>query len=125
MKTKISKARVSVKARFKSEGSVLAETVQARGVGFETKLELESEEPPERVAAVVRNAENGCYVLQSILHPVPVEHGLQEESGLRPNWSLSPRSPRSGLPQWYEMPKMGATSCSPSSTQCQWSARSH
>jgi organic hydroperoxide reductase OsmC/OhrA len=73
MKTKISKARVSVKARFKSEGSVLAETVQARGVGIETKLELESEEPPERVAAVVRNAENGCYVLQSILHPVPVE----------------------------------------------------
>ncbi len=73
MKTKINKARVVVKAKFKSEGSVLAETVQARGVGFETRLELESPEPAERVAAVVRNAENGCYVLQSILHPVPVE----------------------------------------------------
>jgi hypothetical protein len=73
MKTKIGKARVSVKARFKSEGSVLAETVQARGLGFETRLELESGEPPERVAAVVRNAENGCYVMQTILHPVPVE----------------------------------------------------
>ena len=45
MKTKISKARVFVKARFKSEGSVLAETVKAMGVGFETRLELESEEP--------------------------------------------------------------------------------
>jgi len=73
MKTKIGKARVFVKAKFKSEGSVLAETVQARGLGFETRLELESEEPPERVAAVVRNAENGCYVMQTILHPVPVE----------------------------------------------------
>lgn len=73
MKIKIGKARVAVKARFKSEGSVLAETVQARGLGFETRLELESEEPPERVAAVVRNAENGCYVMQSIIHPVPVE----------------------------------------------------
>ncbi|TAJ96941.1 hypothetical protein EPO44_12925 [bacterium] len=73
MKTKIDKARVFVKAKFKSEGSVLAETVQARGLGFETRLELESEEPPERVAAVVRNAENGCYVMQTILHPVPVE----------------------------------------------------
>ena len=73
MKTKINKARVFVNAKFKSEGSVLAETVQARGLGFETRLELDSQEPPERVAAVVRNAENGCYVLQSILHPVPVE----------------------------------------------------
>lgn len=73
MKTKIDKGRVLVTAKFKSEGSVLAETVQARGLGFETRLELESDEPPERVAAVVRNAENGCYVLQSILHPVPVE----------------------------------------------------
>jgi len=73
MKAKIDKARVFVKARFKSEGSVLAETVQARGLGFETRLELESKEPIERVAAVVRNAENGCYVLQSLLHPVPVE----------------------------------------------------
>jgi len=73
MKIKIDKARVFVKARFKSEGSVLAETVQARGLGFETRVELESQEPADRVAAVVRNAENGCYVLQSILHPVPVE----------------------------------------------------
>ncbi len=73
MKTKIDKGRVFVKAKFKSEGSVLAETVQARGLGFETRLELESQEPADRVAAVVRNAENGCYVLQSILHPVPVE----------------------------------------------------
>lgn len=73
MKTKISKARVFVKAKFKSEGSVLAETVKAQGLGFETRLEIDSQEPAERVAAVVRNAENGCYVLQSLLHPVPVE----------------------------------------------------
>jgi len=73
MKTKISKARVFVKAKFKSEGSVLAETVQAGSLGFETRLEVESDEPAERVAAVVRNAENGCYVLQTILRPVPVE----------------------------------------------------
>jgi hypothetical protein len=73
MKTKIDKARIFVKAKLKSEGSVLAETVKAQGLGFETRLELESKEPPARVAAVVRNAENGCYVLQSLLNPVPVE----------------------------------------------------
>ena len=73
MKTHITKAKVFVKARFKSEGSVLRETVQASGLGFETQLDLESSESAERVAAVVRNAENGCFVLQSILNPVPVE----------------------------------------------------
>ena len=73
LKTKINKARVFVKAKFKSEGSVLAETVQARSPGFEARLEIESDEAAEQVAAVIRNAENGCYVLQSILHPVAVE----------------------------------------------------
>ena len=76
MKTKIDKARVSVKAKFKSEGSVLAETVRAQGLGFETRLEIESAEAPEKVAAVVRNAEKGCYVLQTILQPVPVERAF-------------------------------------------------
>ena len=73
MKTKIDKAKVFVKARFKSEGSVLRETIEAVGLGFETRCELESAEPPEKVAAVVRNAENGCYVMQTILKPTPVE----------------------------------------------------
>ena len=73
MKTHITKAKVAVKARFKSEGSVLGETVQAVGLGFETRCELESTEAAEKVAAVVRNAENGCFVLQSILNPVPVD----------------------------------------------------
>ncbi len=73
MKTKIDKAKIFVKARFKNEGSVLRETVQAEGLGFDTRCELESAAAPEKVAAVVRNAENGCYVLQTILRPVPVE----------------------------------------------------
>lgn len=76
MKTKIDKARVYVKGKFKSEGSVLAETVKAEGLGFETRLEIDSPDPPERVAAVVRNAENGCYVLQTLLRPVPVERAV-------------------------------------------------
>ncbi len=47
MKTKIDKAKVFVKARFKSEGSVLRETVEAAGLGFETHCELESAEAAE------------------------------------------------------------------------------
>ena len=73
MKTRIDKAKVFVTARFKNEGSVLRETVQALGLGFETRCDLKSTEPPEKVAAVLRNAERGCYVMQTILQPTPVE----------------------------------------------------
>jgi len=72
LKTKINKAKVFVTARFKNEGSVLRETVQAVGLGFEIRTELESSEPADKVAAVVRNAEKGCYVMQTILQPTPV-----------------------------------------------------
>ena len=73
LKVHIEKAKIHVWARFKSEGSVLRETVRAAGLGFEMQCELRSDAAPEKVAAVVRNAENGCYVMQTILKPTPVE----------------------------------------------------
>ncbi len=73
MKVNITKARVHVSGHFRAEGSVLGQTVQGFCDGFETRLEVESDEPPERLAGVIRNAENGCYILQTIRHPVPVQ----------------------------------------------------
>ena len=73
MKVRIDKAKVRVVGRYHMEGSVLAQTIQARGRGIQTHLEIESPDPPEKVAGVVRNAENGCYTIQSIKHPTPVE----------------------------------------------------
>ena len=73
LKTHIDKAKVFVTARFKSDGSVLRETIQAEGLGFKTRCELTSNELADKVAKVVRNAENGCYVMQTILKPTPVE----------------------------------------------------
>ena len=61
-----------VTARYKVEGSVLNDTVQAEVVGIETRLEVESPEPPDKVARLVRNAEKGCFVMQGLLKPVPV-----------------------------------------------------
>jgi hypothetical protein len=77
METKINKARVFVTSKYKSEGSVLRETVKAVGLGFSTRLELESSESVDKVAAVVRNAENGCYVMQCLLNPVAVERTVR------------------------------------------------
>lgn len=73
MKVNIAKARVHVAGHFRAEGSVLGQTVQSFCDGFETRLEVESDEPPERIAGVIRNAENGCYIMQTIRHPVPVQ----------------------------------------------------
>ena len=73
LKTHIDKAKVYVTARFKNEGSVLRETVQAEGLGVETRCEISSSEPPEKVAKVVRNAEAGCYVIQTIRKPTEVK----------------------------------------------------
>lgn len=73
MKVNISKARVHVTAHFRAEGSVLGQTIEGRCDGFETQLEVESDEPAERLAGVIRNAENGCYIMQTVRHPVPVK----------------------------------------------------
>jgi len=70
MKVSVNKARVHVTMRNKQEGSVLKGTVKASRLGIETRLDLESDEPPERVAAMVRNAENGCFTMQALLEPV-------------------------------------------------------
>jgi hypothetical protein len=72
LKMKLDKMRMHVTARYKVDGSVLNDTIQAEMVGVETRLELESPEPPERIARVVRNAERGCFVMQGLMKPVPV-----------------------------------------------------
>jgi organic hydroperoxide reductase OsmC/OhrA len=73
LKTHIDKAKVFVTARFKNEGSVLRETVQAEGLGVETRCEITSKESPEKIAKVVRSAEAGCYVIQTIRRPTAVK----------------------------------------------------
>ncbi len=76
MKVKIDKARMHVTAHVRQEGSVLQQTIRGSWPGIETRLELESNEPPERLAGVIRNAENGCFVLQALLNPVLVERSV-------------------------------------------------
>ncbi len=73
MKVNITKASVHVTANFRAEGSVLGQTIQGCCDSIETRLEVESDEPPERLAGVIRNAENGCYVMQTIRNPVPLQ----------------------------------------------------
>ena len=70
MKVDIDQARVEIRGQFAVEGAVLAETVQARCDGITATLRITSSAPQERVASLIRNAENGCYTLQTIRNPV-------------------------------------------------------
>lgn len=72
MKVSVNKARVHVSMRNRQEGSVLQGSVKTNCLGIETRLELESDEPTERIAALVRNAENGCFTMQALMNPVPI-----------------------------------------------------
>ena len=73
MKIEVKKARCHVSMRNKTEGSVLQNSVQATCLGFESRLELESDEPPERIRELLRNAEHGCFTMQALTAPVAFE----------------------------------------------------
>ncbi len=72
MKTNIDGARVKVVGHFRPEGSVLAGTIHGRCDRIETRLEVSSTDSPERVAALVRNAEQGCYLMQLTRNPTTI-----------------------------------------------------
>jgi uncharacterized OsmC-like protein len=72
MKVELRNPKVTVKSKFRTDGSVLKGTIQAMPVDFQIKFEVESDAPPERVAACIDNAERGCYVIQAVVNPIPV-----------------------------------------------------
>jgi hypothetical protein len=72
LKVTVTRMTMHVTARYRVTGSVLDDTIAGEMAGAETLLEIESPDPPDRVARVVRNAERGCFVMQALLRPVPV-----------------------------------------------------
>ncbi len=90
MKVPITKARVKILAKYRQEGSVLAQTIEAWCAGVETHLEVESPAPPEKVAGVIRNAENGCFAIQAVRRPSPV-HTTVSLNGQALDLESSPR----------------------------------
>lgn len=72
LKVELKSARCRVRAHWSSEGSVFRGSITSTCHSIETLVELESEAPPERVAALVRNAEGGCYARSSLKTPVAV-----------------------------------------------------
>ena len=73
MKVNITKVRARIAVHFDLRGSVLAETIQAGCTKVVTSYEIESPDDEARVAAVLRNARNGCWVRAAVANPVPFE----------------------------------------------------
>ena len=70
LKVHIGKIRAKAKAHYRTEGSVLRGDRRGWLDKLETAFDIESTDPAEKVAQVVRVAKNGCYVRQSLLNPV-------------------------------------------------------
>lgn len=76
LKVQIDDVKMKVTVRYRVEGSVMANTVKGGMVGVEAELHLTSKEDPAKIARVVHNAENGCFVHQALTNPVPVQNSV-------------------------------------------------
>ena len=72
MKVSLRDAKVTVRSGFRTDGSVLRGTVMASTVDFQVEFDVESDDPPDRVAACIDAAEAGCFVMQAIVQPTEV-----------------------------------------------------
>ena len=76
MKVNVTKVRAEASVNFDISGSVLAGTIKAGAPKVETRYEIESPDDPTKVAAMLRNAKNGCWVRAAVANPTPFEETL-------------------------------------------------
>jgi hypothetical protein len=80
MKMKVSGANCRVVLRKHLGGSVLKGTVFNRWEGVTTDLKVESDEPADKLAHLIRNAKAGCFAEGLITQQVPL-HSRVEVNG--------------------------------------------
>jgi organic hydroperoxide reductase OsmC/OhrA len=72
LKVEFHAARCHVEAQWSSTGSVFAGTIGSTCHQVTTRVEIDSDDEPARVAALIRNAEGGCYAQSALQEPVKV-----------------------------------------------------
>lgn len=72
MKLKVKKANCHVEFDYVLSGSVLKGTVKTTWKAVTTRLDIDSEEPPAKIAALVRNAKGGCFAENLVVQQVPL-----------------------------------------------------
>jgi organic hydroperoxide reductase OsmC/OhrA len=71
-KMNIKNIRLEQTVRFNIKGSVLAGTVKSSMLGLETHVQVESDEPAERIQKLIQVGEQTCYTMQALLNPIQV-----------------------------------------------------
>ena len=66
--------RVKVLAHFREQGSVLRGTAEGFCEGFEIEMALESDEPVEEIAELVRMARQMCFTESALAGAVELRH---------------------------------------------------
>ena len=77
MKLALKNVRVDQTIRFYRDGSILGGTIKSGSLGVEVAIDVESDEPAERIAELVRVAKASCFTHGTIAEPVTVETHLR------------------------------------------------
>ena len=72
MKLKVRKSKCHIEFDYVLSGSVLKGTVKTTWKSVTTKLEIDSDEPIEKIVALVRNAKGGCFAENLVVQEVPL-----------------------------------------------------
>ncbi len=72
MKLKVRKSKCHVEFDYVLRGSVLQGTVKTTWNSVTTKLDIDSDEPMEKIVALVRNAKGGCFAENLVVQQVPL-----------------------------------------------------
>ena len=72
LKKTVTAARARCEFDFYLDGSLLADSIRSGVTEFRTALEVESPEPDEVIARIIRSAKRGCYAEQLVTTAVPL-----------------------------------------------------
>lgn len=72
MKLELKQVYVDQVMRFFRKGSILGGTIQSGSLGIEVQVDVESDEAKDKIARLVRVAQESCFTHGAIANPVPV-----------------------------------------------------
>ena len=77
MRVELKQVHLDQVIRFFRKGSLLGGTIQSGCLGIEVQVDVESDEPPDKIARLVRVAQESCFTHGAIANPVPVETNVR------------------------------------------------
>lgn len=76
MKLALKDVRVDQTVRYYRQGSILGGTIKSGSLGVQAVIEVDSDEPAQRIAELIRVAKASCFTHGALAEPVPVETSL-------------------------------------------------